>query len=57
MSVVSLGGRGGNMSLSVITPELALLAVGFSVLIGVVAGLLPARRASKLQPTTALRYE
>jgi putative ABC transport system permease protein len=57
VSVISVGGRGGNMSLSVITPELALLAVGFSVAIGVVAGLLPARRASKLQPTAALRYE
>jgi putative ABC transport system permease protein len=57
MSVISVGGRGGNMSLSVITPELVGLTIGFSILIGIVSGLLPARRASKLQPTAALRYE
>jgi putative ABC transport system permease protein len=45
------------MSLTVITPELVIFAIGFSTLLGIVSGVLPARRASKLQPTAALRYE
>jgi putative ABC transport system permease protein len=33
------------------------IAVGVSVAIGVIFGLYPAYRASKLQPVEALRYE
>jgi putative ABC transport system permease protein len=52
------GGRGGvGGSLTVITPELVLFSIGFSVFIGAVSGLIPARRAAKLQPVEALRYE
>jgi putative ABC transport system permease protein len=53
----NLSPRGGSMSLTAITPELVAFAIGFSTLLGIVSGLLPARRASKLQPTDALRYE
>ena len=53
----NMGSRGGSTSLTAVTPELVVLAIGFSVLIGIVSGLLPARMASKLQPTDALRYE
>jgi putative ABC transport system permease protein len=50
------GGRGGS-SITSISPELILFAIGFSVLIGAISGLLPARRAARLEPVEALRYE
>ena len=43
--------------LFVITPTLALQAVGFAFLIGMLAGLYPANRAAKLDPLAALRQE
>jgi len=39
------------------TPSSILLAVGFSVVVGVFFGFYPARRASRLLPIQALRYE
>jgi putative ABC transport system permease protein len=54
--LIGAGMRGGT-SITVITPELVLFALGFSVFIGALSGLLPARRAASLQPVEALRYE
>ncbi len=44
-------------NLFLITPILALEAIAFAIFIGVVAGLYPANRASKLDPLNALRHE
>ncbi|MDD5416767.1 MAG: hypothetical protein PHU12_02200 [Candidatus Aenigmarchaeota archaeon] len=40
-----------------ITPWLIGLGLGFSTGVGILAGLWPARKASKLNPVDALRYE
>jgi putative ABC transport system permease protein len=47
---------GGQMT-ATITPYLLVLVTFFAVGIGVFAGLLPAREASRLQPAVVLRYE
>ncbi|NLT94167.1 MAG: ABC transporter permease [Clostridia bacterium] len=44
-------------SLSVIPPWLALFALGFSMLIGLIAGVYPANRAVRLSPIVAIRNE
>jgi ABC-type antimicrobial peptide transport system permease subunit len=41
----------------VITPGAMILAVSFSVAVGIFAGLFPAAKAAKLNPIQALRYE
>jgi putative ABC transport system permease protein len=40
-----------------ISPLSVVVAFGVSFIVGVAFGLLPARRASQLNPTEALRYE
>ena len=47
-------GDGTSISLS---PNLMVFGLGLAVLIGVISGVVPAYRASKLKPVDALRYE
>lgn len=60
-SAISGGGMGigrmfGRGSVTV-TPGIFLLVLGISVTIGILSGIIPAYRASKMNPVDALRYE
>lgn len=49
-------GPGGAMN-PVITPGLLVFALAFSVFVGVISGVVPARTAAKMNPVDALRFE
>ncbi len=49
-------GPGGTMN-AIVTPQLVIFALLFSIFIGVISGVVPARTAAKMNPVDALRFE
>ncbi len=54
-NVINLLGRSSNLELFLVTPTLTVIALGFAVALGALAGVIPAFRAARLDPVTALR--
>jgi putative ABC transport system permease protein len=52
-----LNGSNSSQALFLVTPGLTAIAIGFAVAMGAVAGLLPAIRAARMDPVTALRAQ
>lgn len=56
-SSAATGTAGRLFGTTLITPGLVIFSLLFSLIIGMIAGVIPAYRASKLNPVDALRYE
>ena len=57
VSLANEAGRSSGTILFQLTPQTAIFAVLFSTILGVVAGIIPAWNAARLDPVAALRYE
>ncbi|MDG3142211.1 ABC transporter permease [Streptococcus suis] len=59
LAFLAVGGLGAAMNLpnATVSLDVAAIAIAFSAGIGILFGLLPANKASKLDPIEALRYE
>ncbi|MDI7274966.1 MAG: ABC transporter permease [Anaerolineae bacterium] len=55
--IATLGAASGTMLSTRVSPDSVLLAVGFSIAVGLFFGVYPAARAAALRPIDALRYE
>jgi putative ABC transport system permease protein len=57
INIMGIGRMGTNTSVAIVTPELIVFALLFSTIIGIVSGLIPARKAASLQVVEAMRSE
>jgi putative ABC transport system permease protein len=57
INIMGMGRMGTSTSVAIVTPELILFALSFSTIIGIVSGLIPARKAANLQVVEAMRSE
>jgi putative ABC transport system permease protein len=55
--VVNATTQPGQSTLFLLTPALTIFAIGFATVLGAAAGVLPAWRAARLDPVTALRNQ
>jgi len=54
-NLLNLLGRSSNLQLFLVTPSLTVIALGFAVALGALAGVIPALRAARMDPVLALR--
>ena len=54
---MSMKSIGGSASIVIVTPELIIFSLAFATIIGIISGLIPARKAAKLQIVEAMRSE
>jgi putative ABC transport system permease protein len=57
INIMGMGRMGTNTSVAIVTPELVIFALLFSTVIGIISGLIPARKAARLQIVEAMRSE
>ena len=57
MFMTSMAPRGADAVEAIVTLQTVLLVLGLSILIGILSGIIPAYKASKMNPVDALRYE
>jgi putative ABC transport system permease protein len=56
-NIMGMSRIGANTSVAIVTPQLIVFALLFSTIIGIVSGLIPARKAANLQVVEAMRSE
>ena len=54
-TIVDRLGSSGNLDIFLVTPQLTAIALGFAIAMATLAGIIPAFRAARLDPVTALR--
>ncbi len=54
-SLLDAAGKASNFELFLVTPTLTVIAIGFAVALGALAGVIPALRAARMDPVLALR--